>query len=90
MNRIRKMRENLEKTQEELANELNIPRQSLSIWENDENLNLDGVCRLADYFGGAVDYLIGRSDIPGYDEKAIKKYVKENFDKISDLLDTIK
>ena len=90
MNRIKELRESLEKTQDDLAKDLNVSRQTVSRWEYDQCLNSDDLWKLADYFKCSIDYLVGRTSIPNYDNKAIKKYLNEMANKISTIASEIK
>ena len=63
MLRIKELRIEAEKTQEEMAKILGISRQVYGNYENDINQpSLDMLSNIADYFHCSVDYLIGRSD----------------------------
>lgn len=90
MNRIKELRESLEKTQDDLAKDLNVSRQTVYRWENDQGLTPDELCKIADYFKCSIDYLVGRTSIPNYDNKAIKKYLNEMVDKINTIASEIK
>lgn len=51
-------------TQVSLANELNVTKQSVSNWENDNILpSIDVLMRMAKYFGVSTDYLLGLDDV---------------------------
>lgn len=51
-------------TQVSLANELNVTKQCVSNWENDNILpSIDVLVRLAKYFGVSTDYLLGLDDV---------------------------
>lgn len=53
-------------TQVELANKLNITKQAVSNWENDNiQPSIDMLIKLADLFGVTTDYLLGR-DMTNY------------------------
>lgn len=48
-------------TQVELAKKLNITKQAVSNWENDNiQPSIDMLVKLADFFGVSTDYLLGR------------------------------
>lgn len=50
-------------SQEELGNELNVARQTISKWENGETSpDLPKLMEAADFFGVSIDYLCGRAD----------------------------
>lgn len=48
-------------TQVDLAKELNVTKQTVSNWENDNiQPSVDMLVKLADFFGVTTDYLLGR------------------------------
>lgn len=61
--RLRELRENMGLSQEGLAEILDIPRSTLTNYENSGGRmpRQERLKRIADYFGVSVDYLIGRS-----------------------------
>jgi len=62
---LKKCRKNLNKTQREVANELEISEISYQNYElGRREPKLDTLNKLADYFDVSVDYLLGRSDNP--------------------------
>ncbi|HBH95036.1 MAG TPA: hypothetical protein DDX91_04740, partial [Ruminococcaceae bacterium] len=83
--RLVKLREEKEITQQTLADDLGITRQSLSLYEKAERtINIDLIVKIADYFDVSTDYLLGRTtnkttdidlqavcDYTGLSEKAI-------------------
>ena len=61
--RIRNLREDSDKTQEEIAGVLGTTQQVYSRYENGTNeLPIRHLLRLADYYGVSTDYLLCRSD----------------------------
>lgn len=61
--RIRDVREDNDKTQAQMAEFLGCTQQSYSRYENQKaQMPYEVLCRLADYFGTSVDYLLGRTD----------------------------
>ena len=61
--RIRNLREDLDLTQTEIANFLNISQRTYSRYENDERaIPTEILSKLADYHNTSVDYLIGRTN----------------------------
>lgn len=61
--RIRSLRGELQLTQKELADKLEITRSALSLYEtNKREPDYATIKRIADFFGVTVDYLVGRSD----------------------------
>lgn len=61
--RLRDIREDSDKTQTEMAELLGCAQQTYSRYENGKTqMSYQPLCRLADYFGTSVDYLLGRTD----------------------------
>lgn len=61
--RIRDLRENLDMTQTEIADILNISQRTYSRYENDERaIPVEILSQLADFHKTSIDYLIGRTD----------------------------
>ena len=63
-NRIKTLRQEHGKTQEQLANEIGVKKLTISRWENAENVSLkqDKAQQLADICGVSVSYLLGYED----------------------------
>lgn len=61
--RLKKLRERKGLSQEKLAEELNIPRSTITNYETREDLipRQKRLNEIADFFGVSVDYLIGRA-----------------------------
>lgn len=77
--RLKKLREEVGLSQEELAEKLNIPRSSVSHYEG-EHARLPRQKRLneiADFFGVSVDYLIGRANTKKLTEDE-KDFIKDS------------
>ena len=52
-------------SQEQLADQLGITRQSVSKWESGASVpELAKLIAIADFFDVSLDYLVGRDDIP--------------------------
>lgn len=61
--RLRDIREDSDKTQTEMAKLLGCAQQTYSRYENGKTqMSYRTLCRLADYFGTSVDYLLGHTD----------------------------
>ena len=61
--RIRDLREDLDMTQTEIADILNISQRTYSRYENDERaIPVEILYQLADFHKTSIDYLIGRTD----------------------------
>lgn len=64
-NRLKSLRKNLNKTQEEVAAGLGVSRGAYSHFENDRNEpDSETLSKIADYFQVSIDYLLGRTDDP--------------------------
>ena len=62
--RIRNLREDNDKTQQEIAELLFINRRTYAAYENGVNsMTPDTLCKIADIYGTSVDYLLGRTDV---------------------------
>lgn len=74
-NKLRRLREDKNKLQKEVALELNVSYTGYSSYENDLRMpGIKMVIKIADYFNVSTDYLLGR-DTKIYidDEKLIKE-----------------
>ena len=61
MKNLKILRKNMQKTQEEVANEIGINSSTYARYEiGSTEPTFDVVLKLADYFGCSVDYLLGR------------------------------
>ena len=59
---IRNLREDNDKTQQEIADYLNIKQTTYSKYELGKiNIPIEVFIKLADYYGVSVDYLVGRA-----------------------------
>ncbi len=68
-------------TQQELADNLNITRQSLSLYEKAERtINIELLAKIADFFNVSTDYLLGLSlflnSLHGYSLELSKQYLR--------------
>lgn len=62
-NRIKESRNSLDLSQEELAQKLNVSKQTISNWENGNRIpDAQTLILLADIFDVSTDYLLGRTD----------------------------
>ena len=65
MERLRKLRQNMGVTQEQLADDLSVAKSTIGMWENQKREpDLKMLEKIADFFKTSVDYLIGRVDEP--------------------------
>jgi len=63
-NRIRSLREDKDLSQVHMANLLNINQRTYSRYETGEHaIPLEALCKLADFHGVSVDYLLNRTDV---------------------------
>lgn len=63
--RINELRQSFGWSQVELAKRLNISKQTVSNWENDNiQPSIEMLIRLSKQFGVTTDYLLGLDDIP--------------------------
>ena len=61
---IKRLRLQCGLSQVDLANKLNVSKQCVSNWENDNVLpSISMLLELADFFGVSTDYLLGRESI---------------------------
>lgn len=62
--RLRDLREDADLTQTKLAAHLGMSQTGYSKYETGENdISTQALCRLADFYGVSVDYLLGRTDV---------------------------
>lgn len=60
MKNLQILRKNAKLTQRELANKVNIPKTNIGHYEiGITQPSIENLCKLADFFGCSVDYLIG-------------------------------
>ena len=62
--RLKKLREENNISQEQLANKLNVSASSIGMYETDKREPSDEIkTKIAKFFGVSIDYLVGKSDI---------------------------
>lgn len=67
--RLKELRKAKGLTQHQLANELGVTRQAISLYEKgDREPKISTLIKLADYFDVSVDYLIGHEKTPNHVE----------------------
>lgn len=73
MNNLKKLRKDKGLTQQELAQEMETTKLTISNWENEKHtIKADKAQQLADYFGVSVGYLLGYSNNPNrYDDEIV-------------------
>lgn len=65
--RLRELRIDSDKTQQDIADVLHISRPAYSLYERGQReMSYEHLCILADYFGVSLDYLFGRTDLPSF------------------------
>lgn len=63
-NILKKLRQDENLTQEELAKKINSSRSNIANYENDKNMpSVEVLNKLSEIFGCTIDYLLGKSDI---------------------------
>ena len=68
--RLKNLRKSKKIKQSELAKILNVGRSTVSMWETGMNVpSIDVADKIADLFNVSVDYLLGRTDNPSYEDK---------------------
>lgn len=71
--RLAELRKKAGLSQQELADRLNISRQTVSKWEGGKGLPpIDMLMRLSSLYGVSVDYLLGRVDRPKEDTPEVE------------------
>lgn len=84
-NRIKKYRNELEISQEKLADKIYVSRQSISNWENDKNYpDINSLIRLSEVFHVSLDILI-KGDWEKMKKKVSGKEIKD-FNKLAKIL----
>lgn len=70
MNRIKKLREELHMTQQELADKLSGAKSTIAMYENETRKpSMEVLIKLSEIFDCSIDYLLGKSDIKDSDLK---------------------
>lgn len=66
---LKKIRQDNNLTQEELAKKINTSRSNIANYENDKNMpSIDVLEKLSKVFNCSIDYLLGKSNIKNYDK----------------------
>lgn len=83
--RLKELRESKGMTQEFLAELLNVSRQSIGVYENNNvDPGINTLVKIADIFNISLDYLLGRTD-EKYNISLLDKDTKEFLLKIHEL-----
>ena len=65
LNRIRDLRQDMDLTQAQLANILNIHTTTYARWEqNNMQMKFPDIIKIAKFYDVSIDYLVGRTDSP--------------------------
>lgn len=68
--RLKTLRSEGKKTQQELAESLNISKQTISNYESGfREPSIDILCEISTHFKVSIDYLLGRSEFKGYGQE---------------------
>lgn len=68
-NNLKKIRQENEMTQEELAKKINTSRSNIANYENDKNMpSIEILNKLSEIFNCSIDYLLGKSDVRNPEE----------------------
>lgn len=71
-NRIKTLRKNSQISQEELAEQLNISRQSVTKWESGDSIpDIERLIELSSIFGVTIDYLLKGDTIYSMDQQSV-------------------
>ena len=91
--KIKKLREENDVTQADLATAIGVTTSAVSAWEKGINEpRMGAVHKIAQYFNVTKSYLVNDEDSPIYDEKAImiaEKLIKYENQELAQLMDKI-
>lgn len=83
MNNLRILRKNLNKTQAQIAEGLNIKRATYARYENNETEpDFETLQKMAEYFNCSIDYIIGKGN--GHDKSKIKNDLINTIQSLTD------
>lgn len=69
MNRIKKLREEFQYTQQELADKINGAKSTIAMYENETRKpSMEILIRLSEIFNCSIDYILCKTDIRNYDK----------------------
>ena len=98
-NRLKELRTSKKMTQDDMANLLNIKRQTYSAYERGISFpDINSVSYMADFFNVSVDYILGKTDIPTVPtpeqnnefSEALKDFSEEERHQIENYIEFIK
>ncbi len=79
MNRIKFLREELNMTQQELANKLNGAKSTVAMYEKgDRKPSMEILLKLSDIFDCSIDYILGKSNIKNPEELKNVKFANSS------------
>ena len=79
MNRIKFLREELNMTQQELANKLNGAKSTVAMYEKgDRKPSMEILLKLSDIFDCSIDYILGKSNIRNPEELKTVKFANSS------------
>ena len=86
--RLKELRKTTDKTQEELAKELNIQKQTYQNYELEKRTpDIPMLIKIADYFRVSVDYLIEHEQVNKLDMTSLSDIKKDCIKKIQSMTD---
>lgn len=87
-NNLKKIRQEHDMTQEELAKKINTSRSNIANYENDKNMpSIEILNKLSEILNCSTDYLLGKSDIRNpekIDENKLNIAFSSGFDGLND------
>ncbi len=87
-NNLKKIRQEHDMTQEELAKKINTSRSNIANYENDKNMpSIEVLNKLSEILNCSTDYLLGKSDIRNpekIDENKLNIAFSSGFDGLND------
>lgn len=75
--RLKDLREDHDLSQKELGEAINLPQRTYSSYETGNRMITPEIlCKIADFYGVSVDYLLRRTDIPETADEILKRVKK--------------
>lgn len=88
---IKKLREQKNLKQEDIAKMMNVDRSTVGKWENGSSKpDYEKMIKLADYYGVSVDYLLGREEVETIAAHKEGEYTKEELEEIEAFKEFVK
>ncbi len=84
--RIKKLRTDNGLTMERLANEFDVSRSTIAMWENNGTVPRDDVLiKLSNYFGVSIDYLLGNEKMEAREPESSRlQYIQRGLGKLDE------